>query len=123
MFVDDDKYYSKHCGNMQLGLGTKILETHKQFCIFGYPGCDFANAQKNELYGYAMKSDAEEKGIELIKCENIKGNFTTKTEYTLRQRHVDASAGQSGSAVFITYGNNKAIIFAVHVGGHAKDHS
>eukprot|EP01084_Bolivina_argentea_P199342 341111_1 len=25
MFVDDDKYYSKHCGNMQLGLGAKIL--------------------------------------------------------------------------------------------------
>eukprot|EP01084_Bolivina_argentea_P199341 341109_1 len=120
MFRDKDCYYTEHCHNIKLEIGTTTLQNHKKFNIFGYPGCDFANAKKNKLYGYVMKTEAQPKGIEFIECAENHGDFSKKIDYILRQRHVDASAGQSGSCLFVTGKNNETIIFAVHVGGHEK---
>eukprot|EP01084_Bolivina_argentea_P259503 437858_1 len=116
----DDGYYAQNCHNIKTAIGSDVLKQYKRFSIFGYPGKDYENAKKDELWGYAMKSDADEKGIELIECDQSYDDYLRKTEYTLRQRYVDASPGQSGSAVFVKV-NNNAIIFAVHIGGHSKD--
>eukprot|EP01084_Bolivina_argentea_P089458 161417_1 len=113
-----DGYYATNCSGIKLHEGTDTLKKYKRFSIFGYPGKDYENAKKDLLYGYAMKSNAEEKGTELIQCKSY-GRMQAK--YVLRQRYVDTSAGQSGSAVFVKTKENEVIIFGVHVGGHQRD--
>eukprot|EP01084_Bolivina_argentea_P048250 88919_1 len=128
MFHDHKNgYYGINCCNIKFDIAVNVLNKSKRFCIFGYPGIDYGNAKKDKLYGYAMKSDAEENGIELIQrqllnitVQSKEINLETYPKYSLRQRHVDASPGQSGSAVFVTI-DDQAIIFAIHVGGHKKN--
>eukprot|EP01084_Bolivina_argentea_P014532 27151_1 len=38
IFRDDDTYYSKYCKNIQYNIGREVIKSHKQWCIFGYPG-------------------------------------------------------------------------------------
>eukprot|EP01084_Bolivina_argentea_P119458 211796_1 len=120
MFQDDNKYYSKYCKNIQLKIGTNALRSHKRWCVFGYPGTNSGNVKKNKLYGYGMKSDRQENGFELKQCDKPNGNFDNPTKFILRQCHIDASIGQSGSCVFAVIGKSDVIVFGVHVGGHEK---
>eukprot|EP01084_Bolivina_argentea_P105597 189097_1 len=123
MFRDHkDKYYATNCLGINVAIGTDILAKYKRFSIFGYPAQSRKNAKYlwNKLYGYAMKSDVKNRGIEFIDCDKIYDRFRRQTECILRQRHVDASPGQSGSAVFVKTNDSECVIFGVHIGGHKK---
>eukprot|EP01084_Bolivina_argentea_P110958 198071_1 len=118
---ENDGYYTTNCHDIMIQLGEKILGTHKRFSIFGYPGKDYGNAKKNQLYGYGMISDASAQGVELTECKESYGNFARKTKYSLKQRVVDASPGVSGSVLFVKSNNEETTIFGIHTGGHARD--
>eukprot|EP01084_Bolivina_argentea_P264267 447601_1 len=125
-FLDhSDGYYAQHCHNINIGIGVNVLKTQKRFSIFGYPGPDknkeYPNVEEHKLYGYAVESDRDEKGIEFVECEQWYGGFARKTEYILRQCWVDCSPGQSGSALFVKTNEKDVVIFGIHVGGHRQD--
>eukprot|EP01084_Bolivina_argentea_P312285 540647_1 len=113
MFEDDGYYMQQNYELIQLDIGTNVLENCKRFGIFGYQ-------KENKMYGYAMKRDGTEQGIEIRETTKPSQDFQQISKYVLIQRTVDATGGQSGSPVFIK-NENVAIIFAVHVGGHEKD--
>eukprot|EP01084_Bolivina_argentea_P114871 204416_1 len=115
-FIDNDNYYSKFCKNITFKPATDILQQCTEINIFGFPG---DKQDQNKQFGlWGMKS----KAIEKFK---IKKNMKTGCKY-LHQTAIDTYAGQSGAIIFCTESKlkvsnlnktNKAIVFAIHVGG------
>eukprot|EP01084_Bolivina_argentea_P312640 541278_1 len=106
-----------------IDIGADVIGKNKRFCIFGYPGPDpknkYPSVEADKLYGFAMRSDAEEKALDFRPCDASYDEFKSKTEYVLRQQEVDTSPGMSGAAVFVKT-SDEVIICGVHIDGHVK---
>eukprot|EP01084_Bolivina_argentea_P249432 417548_1 len=111
-FIDSDDYYTQYCKHICIENGKQVMDENiNSFFMFGYPAYPKNAAKDGKMQG--MESTGNSFQVKIAKKTN---------EFYLKQQVIDASKGQSGSAVFyVSKTNEKVVIFAVHTGGNQNN--